>query len=120
MPDLDDRYRGSRVPQPSRILVAQDRLYDRDVLSRAIAELRPDIEVVSIAPDALVAELTAQSAQLVIANAIDSHVCELVPSWMMLYPQNTRSCIVSIRGTRTVVDDITLVDILETIDCSLA
>lgn len=107
------------MPRPSRILVAQDRLYDRDVLSRALAALRPQLEVVSIAPDALVAELMAQSAQLVIANAIDRRVRELVPSWMMLYTQNTRSSIVSIHGIRTVVDDITLGEILDTVDSSL-
>lgn len=120
MPDFGDQSRASSATPSSRILVAQDRRYDRDVLSRAIAILRPEIDVVAVAPDDLIGELTNQSAQLIIANELDGHIRDLVPSWIMLYPQNTRSCIVSIHGIRTRMDDISLADILETIDGSLS
>ena len=89
-----------------RILFANEpRLY-RQVLSRVLQKLRPQIEVLTAEPAELDHLTLRLTPDLVVCSMLPKIVERRSNAWTLLYPEWTGTALVSMDGNRRVVDDI--------------
>jgi hypothetical protein len=86
-----------------RILVANEPRSYREAIADALQELRPNIEVVVLEPEALEPELRRPTPQLVTCSRLTPAVEDIALAWVQLYPEQETMARVSIGGRRVVV-----------------
>lgn len=99
-----------------RIVVANDPLAYRDVIGSTVRVLRPDVDVIAVAPDELETAVLDYLPDLVVCSRLTSAVVARVRAWIMLYPDGASSATISVDGERTTVADIDFPGVLAAID----
>jgi hypothetical protein len=102
-----------------RALIANEPALYREVISAALKELRPDIEIFTSEPDDLEGEFLRLLPQLVVCSRPTKLVEREAPAWIELYPGGSSHAVVkNIDGScRTIpeMDFDTLLSILDSI-----
>ena len=98
-----------------RVLVANDPCLYREVITDALRELRPHLEVRAIEPGVLEGEVARLRPHLVVCSRISAAVHALL-AWIMLYPDGENRAVINAAGEHVTVNDVGFGDILSIID----
>lgn len=101
---------------PIDVIVATELALERDAISRALALLRPRLDVAAVAPDELARAVVERRPALVVGNTLPSAVREWTPCWILLYPDDARHCVVHVNGHERAVEQLGLGALLEVVD----
>ncbi len=99
-----------------RVLMANEPLTYREVISAAFKELRPHIKVHTTEPADLDKEFLRLSPRLVVCSRITALVEREAPAWIELYPEHTSRAVVSLAGEKTVFDEMDFNSLLSILD----
>ena len=88
----------------------------REVMAKAIRQMRPDVEVVTANPDALDASVRRWAPDLVVCSEVTAAVRRSVPVWVELYPGYGSRSVASVHGRREEYDEIQLSDLLDLVE----
>ena len=88
----------------------------RESIAEVIRELRPGVEVTTVEPERLEDSIPRLTPDMVVCNQATGVVREGVPVWVELYPDYASWSVVSVRGSRSTLDEIELPDILSIVD----
>ncbi|MDQ3237538.1 MAG: hypothetical protein M3Q54_08365 [Actinomycetota bacterium] len=99
-----------------RVLMANEPRSYRDGLAAVLRELRPGIEVTTVEPDVLDGSILRLTPDIVVCNRATGVVRQEVPVWLELYPDFASWSVVSVRGARSTLAEIQLLDILSIVD----
>lgn len=102
-----------------RVVVALEPRSHREALRDAIAQLRPQIEPVAVAPDDLKARPGHYASSVVLLNQPVPAVQNRVFAWVVILPAPGASALVSIAGQEWLVEKLELPGLLTLIDFSL-
>lgn len=100
----------------ARILVAYGLASYRQALAETFRELRPNAEVFEAESECLDQEVERLGPDLVVCDAVSARVQTKAPYWVELYAGFEDRSVVSIRGERSIVEQIQLADLLAIID----
>lgn len=103
-----------------RVIVANEPLSYREVISGVLGELRPDAEIVTVSPEALDATVLLLRPRAVICNRVSPVIEEHVLVWAELYPDGGTVSEVSILRERSSVSDMRLEDLFAMLDRAAA
>ena len=98
------------------IVVANEPRAYREVLTAALHELRPHIEVISIEPDDLDRNISHRRPRLVVCSRLTEVVERCCDAWILLYPHRENRAVISVAGRRTVVTNVEFCHLLAVID----
>ena len=102
-----------------RALIANGPAMYREVISAALRELRPNIEVFTAEPEDLEAEFLRLLPQLVVCSRLTKRVERGAPVWVELYPDGAPHAVVgTLDGSRRTLpgmDFDTLLSILDNV-----
>ncbi len=99
-----------------RILVANEPLAYRQVISCVFKELRPHIEVVVADPRDLNREFLRLAPHLVVCSKLTTLVEREAPAWVELYPEHGSQAIVRLAGEKSMFDGMDFNTLLSTLD----
>ncbi len=100
-----------------RLLVANEPRAYRQVIATTVGQLRPDVEVVVIAPsDDLDSKVVCLLPDMVICSRLTPAIESSRHAWVLLYPDGETSSVSSIGGKRTSSADLEFDDLLAMID----
>ena len=111
----DDPVTHGPPPRP-RVLVAHEPRACREALAAALAILRPDAEVLAVAPEALDRALTQAPPALVFCGEVTAAVRASAPAWVLLYPDGASVVETSVAGERATLPDLGLEAALALLD----
>jgi hypothetical protein len=100
----------------ARILVAYELTSYREALVEAFRQLRPNAEVFEAEGADLDEEVERLGPDLVVCDRITARVQVKTPYWVELYAGYEDRSVVSIRGERSIIEQIQLADLLSIID----
>ena len=106
------RRRGGRL----RILMANEPRAYREGIAAVISQLRPEVEIEIVEPDALDASIERFSPDMVICSKATDALKGGVRVWVELYPENAALSVASIGGRRIEYAEIQLPDLLSIVD----
>ena len=98
------------------ILVANEPRAYREVMAAAFHELRPQHDVITVAPDDLDAEVVRLDPQLVLCSRLTPTVQAHPLAWVMLYPDGETRAEICIAGQFSTVADLEFSSLLAIID----
>ena len=98
------------------ILVANEPRAYREVMAAAFHELRPQHNVITVAPDDLDAEVVRLDPQLVLCSQLIPAVQVHPLAWVMLYPDGETRAEICIGGQFSTVADLEFNSLLAIID----
>ena len=98
------------------VLVANEPLAYREVVSAALRELRPRIRVHTAEPAELDKELLRRTPRLVICSKTTMLVEREAPAWVELYPEHTSRAVVSLAGEKSTFDKVVFETLLHILD----
>ncbi len=98
------------------VLVANEPLVYREVISGVFQELRPHAEVVVADPRDLDREVSRLSPHFVVCSKSTPLVERSVPAWVELYPEHGSRSIVSLVGEKAVFDGMNFDTLLSILD----
>ena len=100
-----------------RALIANEPAIYREVLSAALKEFRPGIEIFTAEPEDLEGEFLRLLPQIVVCNRTTKRVEREAPAWVELYPDGASHAVVrgpgGCRKTLSSLDFDTLLSILD-------
>ena len=99
-----------------RVLVANEPRAYREGIAAAIRVLRPCVEVTTVEPERLEGSIPRLAPDMVVCNRATGAVREEVPVWVELYPDYASWSVVSVRGTRSTLPEIQLLDLISIVD----
>ena len=100
------------------ILVASELTCYRQALAGAFRELRPNSEVFEAESEFLDQAVERLGPDLVVCDAVSIRVQTETPCWVELYADHEDRSLVSVRGERSIIEQIQLADLLSLIDRS--
>ncbi|HZU13060.1 MAG TPA: hypothetical protein VFB58_09490 [Chloroflexota bacterium] len=106
---------GKRV-QSVRIVIGNAPQAYRESLAAVVGALRPEIEVIIVAPDDLDDAVVKHSPDFVVCSRLTPAVETRAAAWAVLYPGGTGASIVSVRGMQSVMSDMGLDALLAGLD----
>ena len=106
------RRRGGRP----RVLMANEPRAYREGIAAVISQLRPEVEIQMIEPDALDISIERFSPDMVICSKATDALKGGVRVWVELYPENAAYSVASIGGRRMEYTEIQLPDLLSIVD----
>ena len=106
------RRRGGRL----RVLMANEPRAYREGIAAVIGQLRPEVEIETVEPDALDISIKLFSPDLVICSKATDALKSGVRVWVELYPENAALSVASIGGRRIEYAEIQLPDLLSIVD----
>jgi hypothetical protein len=109
------RARGGGVSE-IKVMVANEPRSYRETIAYALAELRPDIEVLVVEPEDLEEELLRVSPHLVVCSRVTKLVEREAPAWIELYPDFGPESVVAIDGQMSIYPDMDLEAVLSIVD----
>ena len=98
------------------VLVANEPLAYREVISAAFKELRAHIRVHTAEPADLDKELLRVAPGLVVCSRATALVERRVPAWVELYPDRTSGAVVSLAGEKTTFEEMNFDTLLSILD----
>ncbi len=99
-----------------RVLIANELLTYREVISAAFKELRPHIGVHTTEPTDLDKEFLRLSPRLVVCSRTTPLVEREALAWIKLYPEHTSRAVVSLAGEKTMFDEMDFDTLLSILD----
>ena len=99
-----------------RILLANEPRAYREVIAAAFQALRPNHEVISVAPDDLDAEVERLDPEFVLCSRLTPAVLQHPRSWVVLYPDGETQAVICVDGRRTTTGDVEFEQLLAIID----
>lgn len=99
-----------------RVLVANDPLAYREVISASIRELRPSVVVCSMDPIHLDEEFLRLVPGLVVCSRATALIEKRAFAWVELYPEHTSGAVVSLAGEKMVFDSMPFDVLLSILD----
>jgi hypothetical protein len=93
------------------VLVANEPRAYRETIALALKALRPEAEVIAIEPAELDAEARRRRPDVAVCSQMSETVEDVVPSWVLLYPDGANMTIVSVAGERSVSGNLVLDDL---------
>jgi hypothetical protein len=106
------RRRGGRP----RVLMANEPRAYREGIAAVISQLRPEVEIKIVEPNALDTCIERFSPDMVICSKATDALKRGVRVWVELYPENTALSVASIGGRRMEYAEIQLPDLLSIVD----
>ncbi len=103
-------------PKETRLLMANEPYAYREVITEAVRDLRPDIEVMVVEPPKLDGAVEDFEPDIVICSSATKIVRSKVGIWVELYPELEAQSIVSIGGERSEISGIQLSDLISIVD----
>src|SRR5919205_4556487 len=89
------------TPEGRRVLITNEPLAYREVISAAFKELRPHLEIYVVEPAELDKELLRLSPRFVVCSRRTELIEQEVFAWVELYPQHTSGAVVNLAGKKT-------------------
>lgn len=100
-----------------RVLVANEPTLYREVISAALKELRPSVEVFTAASEDLDQEFLRLLPRLVVCSALTALVERDAPAWVELYPEGaSRAMIGGLDGRRCILAGMDFSELLAILD----
>jgi len=99
-----------------RVLMANEPRAYREGIAAVIAQLRPEVEITTVEPNALDASISRFSPDMVICSKATDALKGRVRVWVELYPDNAAWSVASIGGRRMEYAEIQLPDLLSIVD----
>jgi len=99
-----------------RLILANEPRSYRDIMARALRDLRPHIEVFVLDPESLDDLAGSLSPDLVIGSKLTASIQDGVRCWVDLYPDGERVVMINIGGQRRTLMDIRLSELLRIVD----
>lgn len=106
------RRRGGRL----RVLMANEPRAYREGIAAVIGQLRPEVEIETVEPEALDPAIGRFSPDMVICSKATDALKSCVRVWVELYPENASLSVASIGGRRVEYAEIQLPDLLSIVD----
>ena len=107
------------MEQPRIVLANEPRAY-RDVMAAAFRSLRPEMEIVTVEPDALGAYLAQSEPAVVVYSRQGDGLPPRVFAWVLLYPDGENRATVSVAREQTSYADMEFDDLLGVLDRTVA
>jgi len=99
-----------------RVLMANEPRAYREGIAAVISQLRPEVEVKTVEPNALDTSIERFSPDMVICSKATDALKGGVRVWVELYPENAAYSVASIGGRRVEYTEIQLPDLLSIVD----
>jgi hypothetical protein len=99
-----------------RVLMANEPRAYREGIAAVISQLRPEVEIETVEPDALDTSIERFSPDMVICSKATDALKSGVRVWVELYPENAPLSVASIGGRRMEYAEIQLPDLLSIVD----
>ena len=100
-----------------RVLVANEPRTYREAMACAVRELRPNVEVLTVEPEALESEVKRGVPALVLCSRATSAVQESSLAWVELYPDGKPQATLSVDGLcLTAVNDLGMPNLVWIVD----
>ena len=99
-----------------RVLMANEPRAYREGIAAVISQLRPEVEIEIVEPDALDSSIECFSPDMVICSKATDALKSGVRVWVELYPENAPLSVASIGGRRMEYAEIQLPDLLSIVD----
>ena len=100
----------------TKVIVANELRYYREILARAILAARPEAQVTVVAPAFLEKEVRRLEPDLVVCSCAGPAVEAGTRAWVELYPDHGPVSMVCVDGRRSPVQDMELDDLLRFMD----
>jgi hypothetical protein len=104
------------TPEGMRVLIANEPLAYREVISAALRKLRPHLEVYTAEPTNLDKEFLRLSPKLVMCSRRTQLIERKACAWVELYPQHTYGAVVSLAGKKTPFEEMGFDALLSIVD----
>ena len=104
------------TPEGMRVLIANEPLAYREVISAAFKELRPHLEIYVVEPAELDKELLRLSPRFVVCSRRTELIERKACAWVELYPQHTYGAVVSLAGKKTTFEEMNFEILLSIVD----
>ena len=101
--------------RPLVLMANEPRAY-REGIAAVISQLRPEVEIETVEPNALDASIERFSPDMVICSKATDALKGGVRVWVELYPENATYSVASIGGRRMEFTEIQLPDLLSIVD----
>lgn len=102
-------------PKQTRLLMANEPRAYREVIAEAVRDLRPDVDVMTVAPEEMDDSIAGFKPDMVICSVV-TESAKKVPVWVELYPEFSQQSVVSVKGEVSKIDEIQLADLLAFLD----
>ena len=99
-----------------RIVVANEPRSYRDALAVSLRSLRAELDIITVEPTDLSAEVARVQPRLVICSRLSSAVEEQVGAWIVLPADRGAPAVISVDGERRVLAEAHLQDLVAVID----
>jgi hypothetical protein len=111
------KYTGMKgTPEGMRLLMANEPLVYREVISATLRELRAHLEVYTTEPTNLDKEFQRLSPGLVLCSRRTGLIERKAFAWVELYPQHTSGAVVSLAGKKTTFKEMHFDTLLSIVD----
>jgi hypothetical protein len=104
------------MPEGMRVLIANEPLAYREVISAAFKELRPHLEIYVVEPAELDKELLRLSPRFVVCSRRTELIEQEAFAWVELYPQHTSGAVVNLAGKKTIFKEMDFDTLLSILD----
>ena len=99
-----------------RVLLANEPRSYRESIAAVFRQLRPDLEVKVVEPEALESNVARFDPDVAICSRVTGVVRDRVPVWVELYPEHAAHSVASEGGRRTEFAEIQLLDPIGILD----
>ena len=104
-----------RIGRPRVLMANEPRAY-REGIAAVIGQLRPQVEIQTVEPDALDGSILRFSPDMVVCSKATDALKGRVPVWVELYPEHAAHSVASIGGRTMEYAEIQLPDLLSIVD----
>ena len=104
---------------PPQILVANEPLVYRDVLSSQLPRLRPGLTVLRVDPVELDEAVARLRPRLVICNEVTDSIRQFATASLVLDPLGTNRAVLTVDGQHQVLRNLRLTDLLVAVDTAV-
>ena len=115
-PSRDPAAEAASAHRRPRVLMANEPRAYREGIAAVISQLRPEVEVKTVEPNALDTSIERFSPDMVICSKATDALKGGVRVWVELYPENAAYSVASIGGRRMEYTEIQLPDLLSIVD----
>ena len=115
-PDHPNGDRGAERRSGFCVLVGNEPLTYRDVMTTVLQDLRPHLEVVEVEPVDLDGEILRRRPHLVVCSELSEVVETGSFAWILINPAGANLAVVSIAGQQTIIPRVGFDDVLTAID----
>lgn len=108
------------LPSKMRVIVANEPRSYREVTVEVLRQLRPEVEFELTDPAGLEEAISRLLPDMVVCDNAVPAMRDGVAIWLELYPGGDERSSVSVRGERSIIEDVQLSDIIELVDQATA